>query len=214
MYKQVTKCASLQNNPHFTHYFFVITHMKRNFQSSTAFLMLLSLLIACNQEVDTSTTTYLPQDKVEQLKKLEQELMQSPMQIDTARAHALAKEYLQAANSYKGDSMSPLRLFKAAELFQAVPGRELEALQAFSMIELKYPESEYAAKALFVSGLIYDNQLRKPDLAREKWNLFLKKYPSHPYAEQILQLLAITDDDPDNDEILVQKWLEQAQQNQ
>ena len=188
--------------------------MIKNRYFPAALLFSMMVVISCQNDGSDDSSIYLPKAQVDELMKLEKELMESPLELDTARSLALAKKYLEAAEAYREDTSAALRLFKAGELFLSVPDRELEALRAFSLINLRYSESPHAPKALFVSGLVYDNQLRNPEKAREQWILFIEKYPTHPYAEQIMQLIAITDADPYNDVEMVQKWLEEAQKNQ
>ncbi len=60
-----------------------------------------------------------------------------------------------------------------------------DALQLFYNVHIAYPNSPYAAKALFTSGWILENKLSQPDSAASVYDSLVVKYPTSVYVRSI-----------------------------
>ena len=58
-----------------------------------------------------------------------------------------------------------------------------EAIVNFKSIIEYYPQGENAAKATFMIGFIYANNIKNYDEAKKYYTLFIEKYPDHDLAD-------------------------------
>ena len=58
-----------------------------------------------------------------------------------------------------------------------------EAISNFKSIIEYYPQGENAAKATFMIGFIYANNIKNYDEAKKYYTLFIEKYPDHDLAD-------------------------------
>jgi len=106
---------------------------------------------------------------------------------DRAKAEELIKMYLDYADGFKDDTLSPAYLFKAGELKVAV-GKFDEAIEVFGRVQ-RYPNSNKAASALFLQGFVAENHKHDPEQAKMFYQKFLEKYPDHVLANDCRMLL-------------------------
>ncbi|GAB4292295.1 MAG: hypothetical protein Kow0098_12100 [Ignavibacteriaceae bacterium] len=57
-----------------------------------------------------------------------------------------------------------------------------ESIEIFREVYLKYPQSDFAPKALFAQGYIYENQLNLPDSAASVYDTLISHYPTSVYS--------------------------------
>ncbi len=98
--------------------------------------------------------------------------------VDACEAHALAFD----------NEHSPTYLYKASEMARTIRTFP-KTLSIYDWILEDYPNSEKAASALFLKGFIAENELKNIDLAKQCYQEFLDKYPSHNLADDIKFLL-------------------------
>lgn len=94
----------------------------------------------------------------------------------------LKAAYLDFANKYPDDEMSPEFIFKAAQRCNAVSMHQ-EAIGLFNSILQKYPKSKLCEEALFLQGYIYENNLQDYSKAKEIYTEFVSKYPDSELTE-------------------------------
>ena len=99
-------------------------------------------------------------------------------------------------------------LFIGAEVARSL-GRYEDAISMFSEVETNYPKHENAARALFLKGFTYEENLRNKDFAKKYYQEFLNKYPKHELAKEVKQLLTVVDLTPEE---LVKRFQEQNKQ--
>ncbi|MFT6849424.1 MAG: tetratricopeptide (TPR) repeat protein [Sphingobacteriales bacterium] len=99
-------------------------------------------------------------------------------------ANKLVQEYMEYADLYTEDSKSPAYLYKAADLSNGL-GMPLNAIKLYERVYSDFPEYEKAPLCLFISGFIYENQVRNIGKAKEKYDLFLEKFPNHQLKHDV-----------------------------
>jgi outer membrane protein assembly factor BamD (BamD/ComL family) len=108
--------------------------------------------------------------------------------VDTAKANALIETSLQFVEAYPRDSLSPIYLFRAADVSVGV-GKPEQAIALWGNFQRQYPEHERAPAALFFQGFTCDNQLSDKERSANYYKKFLSQYPEHELAEQAKLLL-------------------------
>lgn len=96
------------------------------------------------------------------------------------------------ATGVKGDSITPELLFKSGAL---VKGRNdpTKAIGVWGLITEHYPDSKWAADAMFQKAFTFDNDLKDKQMAKQYYENFLKTYPNHKLAEDIKLLIPTLD---------------------
>lgn len=108
--------------------------------------------------------------------------------LNKQKAIELINVYQGFASSYPADTLTPVYLFKMAELqMQAVSPQE--AILSLDRIRKEYPEFRKAPECLFLKGFIYENNLNDLNKARRYYNEFLEKYPNHYFAKDAKVLI-------------------------
>ncbi len=102
------------------------------------------------------------------------------------------KDCTLIATGVQGDSLTPELLFKAGAL---VKGRNdpTKAIGVWALITEHYPDSKWAADAMFQKAFTFDNDLHDKQLAKQYYENFLKTYPDHNLAEDIKLLIPTLD---------------------
>ena len=65
-----------------------------------------------------------------------------------------------------------------------------KAMELYEWVYNKYPDSEKAPLALFMMGFTQEDAMKNPDAAREIYQNFLDKYPTHDFADDAQFLLS------------------------
>ncbi len=89
--------------------------------------------------------------------------------------------YVDFADTYPKDSISPYYLFKAADVSVNTFHSD-ESIALFNKLLKNYPDFEKAPHALFLKAFTYENYLHQLDSAKASYQLFLAKYPNHAFA--------------------------------
>ena len=112
----------------------------------------------------------------------------------------VAEEFLEKSQAYAlafpKDSLAPSYLFKAAEVSRGLH-QYGNAIKLAGQVWREYPEFEKAPDAVFLQGFIYDTDLGDTLNARSYYERFLEKYPEHPFAVNVTELLSVLGKDPE-----------------
>jgi outer membrane protein assembly factor BamD (BamD/ComL family) len=94
----------------------------------------------------------------------------------------LKNAYIDFADKYPDDELSPEFLFKAGQRCNAT-GDHQQAITLFQKVIDTYPNHRIAEEALFLQGYVYENSLNDMSRAKTVYTAFLKKYPNSELAE-------------------------------
>lgn len=132
-----------------------------------------------------SACTSADQKMQNQIAEMESGLFNdSTMKADAVKAGEMTSLYLKYVEQFPSDTLSPVYLFKAADLSSKT--NEIHtAVQLFGKLAKDYPEHRHAPIAVFLQGFIYENQAGEPMKAKPFYEEFLKKYPDHPMAADV-----------------------------
>lgn len=92
--------------------------------------------------------------------------------------------YQKFADEFPADSLAPEYLFKEAELTRSLKQFD-KSISIWQNIMDKYPNYAKTPHCLFLQGFVYENDMNNVEKAREKYNLFLEKYPNHELAKDV-----------------------------
>ena len=162
-----------------------------------AIIALFAAFAACEQPKNLGTS----------IAEMEKEIREHA-ELDTAVARKLTTSYVMYADQHPEDTISPVYLGKAADIYKEMQGEVLKAVNVYNRIIHEYPESPEAARSVFMIGYVFDEKLNDKKRAAKSYEHFLNKYPDHALAKDANSLLLIARDTL-TDEELVAKWLEQ-----
>jgi TolA-binding protein len=102
---------------------------------------------------------------------------------DAGIANALIKSYLDYANAFPNDTLSPDYIFRSAEIASS-GGSYDQALILFKSVTDKYSRYKYVVEALYEEAMIYDSKLPgQTEKARIIYQQIIDDYPKHKLAE-------------------------------
>ena len=159
----------------------------------------LATVVACEQPKGPETS----------ISEMETEIHKHA-EMDTAIAKELTAAYEEYADQNPADTLSPLYLSRAADIYKEMDGKALKSVNVYNRIINEYPENPQSARAVFMIGYVFDEKLNDKERAAKSYEHFLEKYPDHALANDARSLLAIASDTL-TDEELVAKWMEQAE---
>ena len=85
-----------------------------------------------------------------------------------------AKSFMSIGDTYQAMARS----LKSDKYFSS-------ALQAYDFLMQEYPHSKYNVDAILASARIYQSDLKQPEEARKRFELFLQKYPRYPRVDEV-----------------------------
>lgn len=147
------------------------------------FLLLPFLLIAGCAESDPREAL------LQQIQTVETALYEKPLApVDREKAAELVGYYLEYADAYHADSLSPEYLFRAADITSNLfePGM---AVMYLDRLMINYPDYPRFSRVLFTKAFVLENQLGKMDLARELYEEFLIRFPEDVLAKDVREAL-------------------------
>jgi len=105
--------------------------------------------------------------------------------VNRLKAQEMIQAYENFVNAYPEDSLSAEYLFKSSEIAMSLQmsGR---AVEGFQRILDNYPDFDKYASCIFLQAFIYENQMQQYDTAKQLYQEFLNKYPSHDLAEDAM----------------------------
>lgn len=133
-----------------------------------------SLFISCKPD--------LKKEKTARINELETMLFEQKQGvIDKKEAANMIQAYLDYVDTYPADTISAQYLFKAADV-SINSFHSMESIELFDRLINEYPNFSKAPQALFLKAFTFENYLLQLDSARVNYELFLQKYPNHPFA--------------------------------
>jgi len=108
--------------------------------------------------------------------------------LDVAKAKELVDAYIKFVKDYPKDTASANFLFKAASISMNI-GKYQLSVDLFDQIMKDYPDYSKIADCMFFKAFVYDNNLKNVKKARECYEAYLKKYPTHIWAKDVPGLL-------------------------
>ena len=117
--------------------------------------------------------------------------------ISTETVDRLVQLYAAFAADYPNDSLTPIYLFKEADLLMNT-SRGLEAIQVLDTLIEKYDDPVLIPQAMHMKAFIYDDKLHRYEMARICYEALITKYPEHELsknAEQYLPLIGLSDEE-------------------
>lgn len=118
----------------------------------------------------------------DKVKKLEKELMsKDTAPIDTAKASELLNAYKDYAGKYPDDSNAVVFLFKAANISMNINKAKL-SIELLDQIIKDYPQFIKLPDCMFLRAFVYDDKLKDYVKAKDAYESFLRKYPTHEFA--------------------------------
>jgi len=94
----------------------------------------------------------------------------------------MIQAYTDYANAWPKDTISAEFLFKGAEIAMNLNQSGM-AIDYYNRILLNYPDYSRRPYCMFLQAYILENQMKKYDLAKTRYQEFLDTYPKHPLAE-------------------------------
>ncbi|MFZ4401562.1 MAG: tetratricopeptide repeat protein [Bacteroidales bacterium] len=119
--------------------------------------------------------------KLERIVLLEKELINSTAKIDSTKAQQLIDLYISYADQFNADTISPVLLFKAADISMNII-KLSQSIMLLDRIMLNYPQYSKIPDCLFLKAFIYENQAKDIANAEKYYREFLQKYPTHEMA--------------------------------
>lgn len=101
--------------------------------------------------------------------------------IDKKEAANMIQYYVKFTDTFPEDEKSAEYLFKAADISINVFHSQ-NTIKLFDRVIKEYPNYEKAPQALFLKAFTYENYLNNMEMAKINYQLFLKKYPDHSFA--------------------------------
>jgi len=101
--------------------------------------------------------------------------------INNKEAANMIYAYIQFVDAYPADTMSPKYLFKAADV-SINTFHSNESIKLFDRLIKEYPNYDKTPHALFLKAFTYENYLGQIDSAKKYYQLFIEKYPQHPFT--------------------------------
>lgn len=145
--------------------------MKRNivFALFTAFI-----ITSCSNSKDKDLL------KIKDIEKTVLTNAAAPLNIEKAKE--LVNAYTDFAKKYPKDTNSVNFLFKAAIMSMNISQPKL-SVELFDQIIKDYPAFNKIADCMFLKAFVYDDKLKNINKAREAYKAFLRKYPTHDFAD-------------------------------
>ena len=145
--------------------------------SATIFCLgLLFFLMACGPSLE---------DQKAEISKIEAELKtEAGVMPDSVNGALAVGKYLEFVNANPGDTMSPIYLFKGAQV-SAQTGNMHVSMQMLERLYTEYPKHADAPQALFLKGFLAETQMADYKTSEKCYREFLKLYPQHPLANDV-----------------------------
>jgi len=102
--------------------------------------------------------------------------------LDKVKAQELKDAYLEYANLFPDDSLSPEYLFKAADITMNIIDSR-QAINIYNRILADYPDFRKAPQCIFLKAFIFENNLNDLVNAKKYYLEFLEKYPEDDFAD-------------------------------
>lgn len=106
------------------------------------------------------------------------------MMPDSVNGSLAVGKYLDFVNEHPKDTMSPIYLFKGAQI-SAQTGNMHVSIKMLDRLYTEYPDHADAPQSLFLKGFLAETQMADFKTAEKCYSEFLKRYPKHPLASDV-----------------------------
>jgi TolA-binding protein len=146
-----------------------------NILKKLAFLAIISVFFyACSSPEDEAKS---------KINKLESDLFSSEdMVVNRKQASELVNAYIDYADKFPDDTLSPDYIFKGADICMNILNPS-KAVWFFDRIIREYPNYRKVPESMFLKAYVYDNNMQSYDLARKLYTEFIEKYPDNEFAD-------------------------------
>jgi TolA-binding protein len=101
---------------------------------------------------------------------------------DLSKAKELIASYDEFVKKYPKDTVSARFLFEAGRLsMNTAQGKD--AVKYFDKVITDFPDYSKTPDCMFLKGFVYDDLLKDFAKAKEAYQAFLAKYPTHEFAD-------------------------------
>ena len=139
-------------------------------------LFLAAAMMSCNNQEKERTN----------ILELEKNMVDENGVLNAASADKLIEAYLNYANQFPNDVMSPEFLFKAVDISVAYNAlNPQKTIDITNVLIDNYPDFEMTPMAMFIKGFVYENQMKNYEKALETYHKFLERYPDNPMAADV-----------------------------
>ena len=139
-----------------------------------AFIVMSAFLSGCKPSRDKSAI---------EIQNFEKDLYsQQAFTFDKVKGDSLLKMYDDFITRFPNDSLSPVFLFKAANL-AITEGDGNKALSFLDRFIQKYPDHPKVPVCSFFKGYVYENILKNMDMAKENYLFYIEKYPNDVFVK-------------------------------
>lgn len=173
--------------------------------------LLLTTLVGCGGTENAEGadgTDNKPASKAEltaTIEKMENELVhEKSLEIDIDKAQLIVGYYKEYADRFPEEKIAPDYLFKAARVLIGL-GSYQQAISYFERIKAHFPAYEKRGDAQFFIGFVFDEHLDQQGKAKENYEIFIEKYPTHNMvddAQALIEKLGMSDEE----------WLQMVQE--
>ena len=139
-------------------------------------LFIATAMLSCNNQEKERTN----------ILELEKNMVDGNGVLNVASADKLIEAYLNYANQFPNDEISPDFLFKAVDISVAYNAlNPQKTIDITNVLINNYPDFEMTPMAMFIKGFVYENQMNNYEKALDTYHHFLDKYPNNPMAADV-----------------------------
>ncbi len=144
-----------------------------------------SIILIIAIAILTSQCTTNKNKILEKINELESEVNASFPNPNPLKIKELHNLYIEYANKYEKDTLSPHFIYKAAETAVNTQQYE-EAINNLDLLINKYPNHKLVPYAIFFKGFIFENFLNNKENAEKQYRIIISKYKDHPLVKQAI----------------------------
>lgn len=151
----------------------------------------LGFLMSCTQSTKDEKAVLLDSIKKLELQCFDDETISYNHKVALKTLH----EYQLFIEAYPNDSLTPNYLYLSGQLSKSI-NLFGEAVRKFETLIKDYPEFKDIAKAQFLIGMIYENNLQDTLKAKAAYQEFIDNYPQNELvddAQFLIQNLSLSD---------------------
>ena len=127
-------------------------------------LFLAVAMMSCNNQEKERTN----------ILELEKNMVDGNGVLNAASADKLIESYMNYANKFPNDEMSPDFLFKAVDISVAYNAlNPQKTIDITNVLIDNYPDFEMTPMAMFIKGFVYENQMNNYEKALDTYHQFL-----------------------------------------
>ncbi|MBN2667971.1 MAG: tetratricopeptide repeat protein [Bacteroidales bacterium] len=139
------------------------------------FSLVVVTLISCNP---TTPHDDERSNMIEKISEMEQQCFSdNTLSYNSKIGLETLKEYQKFVEKYPEDSMSANYLYMGAQLSKSI-NLYGEAITRYNKLIRMFPEDKRVDKAYFMIGMIYENDIKDIDKAKEAYQVFIEKFPN------------------------------------